>query len=72
MGPRVYRELSIIVSKEPIAKASLGGDYNRWYHVEVELVTIADMSHRRLEAWPHAVYILGQNGVEREGVRRSN
>jgi hypothetical protein len=31
----------------------------------VELVTIMDMPHRRLEVWPHSVYILGQNRVER-------
>lgn len=70
MGPRVNSELSIIIFKEPIPmvheEASLGGDDNRWYHVEkVELVTIMDMPHRRLEAWPRSVYILGQNRVER-------
>ena len=66
MGPRVYSELSIIIFKESIpkvhAEASLGGDENRWYHVEkVELVTIMDMPHHRLEALPHSVYIPGQN-----------
>jgi len=47
-------------------EASLGGDDNRSNHVEkVELVTIMDMPHHCLEAWPRSVYILGQNRVER-------